>query len=141
MARATTPRPDFATPVNRQEPSFEEMTAFWARHVEAEDTADLAMATDAEFPPLTYVERRILSTYPTTAFEMIVMLELIADSAGEGNRSDGLEFRAIRNLQHAIAHRSGDPELLAFYAGFRADSAYRLGAPSPPAVPASAATA
>ncbi|CAN5194243.1 hypothetical protein BH09PSE1_BH09PSE1_19390 [soil metagenome] len=134
MARAATTRPDFATPVDRREPSFEEMTAFWARHVEAEDTAETA--ADAGFPPLPYVERRILSTYPTTAFEMIVMLELIADSAGEGNRSDGLEFRAIRNLQHAIAHRSGDPELLAFYASFRADSAFRFGAPSPPAVPA-----
>ncbi|CAN5439020.1 hypothetical protein BH10PSE1_BH10PSE1_21520 [soil metagenome] len=133
MAKATTKHADFATPVNRPEPSFEEMTAFWARHVEAED-ADFTIAAEPDFPPLTYVERRILSTYPTTAFEMIVMLELIADSAGEGNRSDGLEFRAIRNLQHAIAHRSGDPELLAFYASFRAGSAYRIGAPSPPAV-------
>lgn len=139
MARAAPTRPDFASPINRPEPSFQEMTAFWARHVEAEDTADLRGSADAEFPPLTYVERRILTTYPTTAFEMIVMLELIADSAGEGNRSDGLEFRAIRNLQHAIAHRSGDPELLAFYSEFRANSAYRLGAPSPPGVQVTAA--
>jgi hypothetical protein len=134
MAKATIARPDFATPAIRRKALFDDLIALWLHHVEADESADVGLATETGDPALTLVERKILRTYPTTAIEMIVMLELIADSAGEGNRSDGLEFTAIRNLQHAIAHRSGDPEALAFYGEFRVNAAFRLGKPSPPAV-------
>lgn len=73
----------------------------WASGVENAAANDDQTATDL-CSAVERAEAIILGRLPRTAAEIIVQLEIICHDLDEGHRTDGLDVRAIRNIQWAL---------------------------------------
>lgn len=90
-------------PANRE--AFMPDALFWA------ENSDPNMAEAVEAAPLeseigdrlSDAEARLLSITPATPAEMVIQLEVICDGLESGGRSDGLDIRALRNIQSVLA--------------------------------------
>lgn len=78
---------------------------FWAENTDPDlSTSAVASPQDADLGDRLFdAEIRLLSRHPRSPAEMIVQLEIICEGLEGGGRSDGLDVRALRNIQGILA--------------------------------------
>src|SRR5690606_37461786 len=101
--RAPSPPESKTMPADRQ--TFMPDALFWAENsdpalTEALETAPLGSEIGER---LSDAEIRLLCLTPATPAEMVVQLEIICEGLESGPRSDGLDVRALRNIQAVLA--------------------------------------
>lgn len=78
---------------------------FWAENTAPDLSAStIAAPLESDLGDRLFdAEIRLLSRRPRSPAEMIVQLEIICEGLEGGGRSDGLDVRALRNIQGALA--------------------------------------
>lgn len=79
---------------------------FWAENTDHDlsSSSSVVIALEPDLGDRLFdAEIRLLSCQPRSPAEMIVQLEIICEGLEGGGRSDGLDVRALRNIQTVLA--------------------------------------
>jgi len=87
--------------------AFMSHALLWAENTEEPLSEDLANEDQNGLTRIELAEARILAHRPENPAQMIVQIEIICQDLGGGVRYDGLDLRALRNIQRALL----DPRL------------------------------
>ena len=87
--------------------AFMSHALLWAENTEEPLSEDLANEDQNGLTRIELAEARILAHPPENPAQMIVQIEIICQDLGGGVRYDGLDLRALRNIQRALL----DPRL------------------------------
>lgn len=87
--------------------TFMSHALLWAEHTEEQSPEALEIDDGKGLSPIELAEASILAHPPENPAQMIVQIEIICQDLGGGVRYDGLDLRALRNIQRALL----DPRL------------------------------
>lgn len=78
---------------------------FWAENTDHDlSSSSVVISLEPDLGDRLFdAEIRLLSCQPRSPAEMIVQLEIICEGLEGGGRSDGLDVRALRNIQTVLA--------------------------------------
>jgi hypothetical protein len=107
--------------------AFMSHALLWAENTEEPLPEDLENEDQNGLTRIELAEASILAHRPENPAQMIVQIEIICQDLGGGVRYDGLDLRALRNIQQALL----DPRLAAD-GDFGRFAAIRLGSGSLP---------